>query len=45
MKNEMIILEEFVSDGRSPFGYWFEKVNAVAAAKITVALTRLAEGN
>jgi putative addiction module killer protein len=32
-------------NGKSPFGDWFEDLNAQAAAKVTVALTRLANGN
>lgn len=32
-------------NGRSPFGRWFEGLNAVAAARVTVALTRLGRGN
>ena len=31
--------------GRSPFQQWFEDLDARAAAKVTVALTRLAQGN
>lgn len=31
--------------GRSPFARWFESLNAVAAARVTVALTRLGRGN
>jgi DNA-binding phage protein len=45
MSNEPIELEEFVLRGRSPFGLWFDSLEAVTAAKITVALTRLKEGN
>ncbi len=41
---ELYELEEFEKQGRSPFGDWFERLNAVAAAKITTALTRLKEG-
>ena len=32
-------------NGRSPFAEWFDRLNAVAAAKITVSLARLAQGN
>jgi len=32
-------------DGHSPFGRWFRRRDATAAAKITVALTRLTQGN
>jgi putative addiction module killer protein len=39
-------IREFLDDvGRSPFGEWFNNLDAVAAARITVALTRLALGN
>lgn len=31
--------------GRSPYGAWFDRLNAQAAAKVTTALTRLAGGN
>jgi putative addiction module killer protein len=32
-------------EGRSPFGDWFQDLDPVAAAKVTVALTRLGQGN
>jgi putative addiction module killer protein len=39
-------LQEFLDgSGRSPFALWFEVLNAVAAARVTVALTRLRQGN
>jgi putative addiction module killer protein len=39
-------IREYVdSDGRSPFGRWFNRLNSVAAAKVTTALVRLGEGN
>lgn len=31
--------------GRSPYASWFERLNAQAAAKVAVALTRLTLGN
>ena len=31
--------------GRSPYAVWFDRLNAQAAAKVTTALTRLAQGN
>jgi putative addiction module killer protein len=38
-------IREYVdSDGRSPFGRWFNRLNSVAAAKVTTALVRLGEG-
>ena len=42
----MMHLVEYLDDrGRSPFGSWFNKVNAQAAAKVTTALVRLEGGN
>jgi len=40
-----VILEAYVdAAGASPFGDWFEGLEAVAAAKVTMALTRIARG-
>lgn len=39
------ILEYLDPDGESPYRDWFESLNAQAAAKITVALTRVELGN
>ena len=39
------ILEYPDADGRSPFAIWFEGIDAAAAAKVTVAITRLSLGN
>jgi putative addiction module killer protein len=39
------ILEYLDPGGRSPFARWFAGLNAVAAARVTVALTRLGNGN
>jgi putative addiction module killer protein len=33
------------SAGRSPFESWFKKLDGIAAAKITVALARVEQGN
>ena len=33
------------TSGRSPFARWFDALNAVAAARVTVALARLGQGN
>jgi putative addiction module killer protein len=33
------------ANGRSPFAVWFRALDPVAAAKVTVALTRLGLGN
>ncbi len=39
-------LQEYVTvDGRSPFGDWFAGLDPFAFAKVTVALTRLSQGN
>ena len=41
-----IEIREFLDDtGRSPFGRWFDTLNAVAAARVTIALTRLGRAN
>ena len=42
---EVQVREYLDSAGRSPFGNWFAGLNAVAAAKIAVTITRLASGN
>ena len=34
-----------LEDGRSPFEEWFAALDAMAAAKVTVALARLEQGN
>jgi putative addiction module killer protein len=39
------ILEYLDPDGESPYRDWFESLNAQAAAKVTVALTRVELGN
>ena len=39
------VAEYLDSDGRSFFGRWFEDLEATAAAKISAALYRLAQGN
>jgi putative addiction module killer protein len=39
------ILEYLDAKGRSPYLDWFDGLNAVAAAKITVAVTRMRLGN
>lgn len=41
-----IELQEFLdTSGRSLFARWFDSLNAAAAARVTVALTRLGHGN
>jgi putative addiction module killer protein len=42
----MIDVREYLDvGGRSPYGIWFDHLNAPAAAKVATALTRLASGN
>lgn len=42
----MIEVREYVdAAGRSPFGDWFAQLNAQAAARITIALARIEQGN
>ena len=37
--------ELLLADGGSPFAQWFNALEAVAAAKVRVAITRLEQGN
>lgn len=39
------VLEYLDPKGRSPYADWFNRLNAQAAAKIAVAVTRLSSGN
>jgi putative addiction module killer protein len=39
------ILEYLDAEGRSPFSRWFAELNAAAAARVTIALYRLQQGN
>ena len=39
------IREYLEADGASPFGAWFDELDATAAAKVTIAVARLAQGN
>jgi DNA-binding phage protein len=42
----MVEVREYLDiDGHSPYGDWFDRLNAPAAAKVAVALARLATGN
>jgi putative addiction module killer protein len=42
----VVTLREYLDDtGRSPFGRWFEDLDATAAAKVTTTLTRMGQGN
>jgi putative addiction module killer protein len=39
------ILEYVDANGDSPFGYWFDDLDPIAAAKVTVGLGRIEQGN
>lgn len=39
------VLEYLDSVGVSPFGHWFDRLNAVAAARVATTLARMATGN
>jgi putative addiction module killer protein len=39
------LLFYIAADGASPFEKWFSGLDAAAAAKVTVAISRLAQGN
>jgi hypothetical protein len=41
----MRVLEYLTEEDKSPFGAWFDRLSAQAAAKVTTALTRLRLGN
>jgi putative addiction module killer protein len=42
----MLVVREYVDErGRSPFARWFEGLDARAAAKVTVTLSRMERGN
>ena len=41
----MQVTEYLDSNGWSPFADWFDDLNAQAAAKVTIALTRVEQGN
>lgn len=43
--NAAVVLEYCDLNGRSPFAAWFDGLNAQAAAKVAVAVTRLEQGN
>jgi putative addiction module killer protein len=41
-----LLIREYVDErGQSPFGRWFDDLDARAAAKVTVALARIEMGN
>lgn len=42
----MIDIREYLdTSGRSPYARWFDGLNAQAAAKVAIALTRVRQGN
>lgn len=42
----MVEIREYLDGkGASPFGRWFDRLNAPAAARVATALARLAQGN
>jgi putative component of toxin-antitoxin plasmid stabilization module len=41
----MNVQEYIKEDGSSPFQQWFDSLDAIAAAKVAVAKSRLALGN
>jgi len=43
--NVVEVLEYLEPDGHSPYAEWFDSLNWAAAAKVAIALARLAQGN
>ena len=43
--SSVTIREYLDPSGRSPFGRWFARLNAPAAAKVTTAVVRIEQGN
>jgi putative addiction module killer protein len=42
----MLDVREYLDrEGNSPYAFWFDSLNAQAAAKVTMAVTRLGQGN
>jgi len=41
----MDVREYLTADGESPFGEWFADLDAQAAAKVTIAIARIGQGN
>jgi len=39
------VREYLAADGSSPYAKWFNALNAPAAAKVAIAITRMAQGN
>ena len=45
VSSEVRVLEYLDATGASPFGDWFDGLDGLAAAKVTVALARIGQGN
>ena len=46
LPSNVIDVREYVAaDGRSPYRKWFDNLNSTAAAKVAIAVTRMAQGN
>lgn len=42
----MVDVREYIDrGGRSPYAEWFDSLNAQAAAKVAIAITRIGQGN
>jgi putative component of toxin-antitoxin plasmid stabilization module len=42
----LLDVQEYEDDeGRSPFAAWFAELDAIAAAKVTVAVAKIEQGN
>jgi putative component of toxin-antitoxin plasmid stabilization module len=39
------VREYLAPHGRSPYAEWFDGLNAAAAAKVVIGVTRLSQGN
>jgi len=46
LPSTLIEVREYIAaDGSSPYGKWFDSLNAPAAAKVAIAVTRMQHGN
>ncbi len=46
MLPSFVIIREYINEnGSNPFRKWFDKLDSLAAAKVTVALSRMETGN
>jgi putative addiction module killer protein len=46
LPSTLIEVREYIApDGSSPYGKWFDSLNAPAAAKVAIAVTRMHHGN